>query len=336
MVLVRTRVVQSAMLLCAKMATGALEIYDEAVSAEYIWINQITGMDEDAILNWNCGLACDTVKSVNNRRLTQHGWPLETMGVVAEYGAGECLLAFRGSKTLLNFLLDDSFFAWTSPYPLCPDCKVHEGFYMSWHSLRAQTYAELGLLGCDKKPIRITGHSLGAAMSAIAAFDLADNYTVKHVYTYGQPRVANQAWVSAFETKMTAAQVSYFRVVDFMDAVVHLPPKGFVHDSKQSSLYNVLTVADQDSAFHQVAGGYVHAGPEVYYHATKLGAYKICPTGEDPSCSDQFSLAECLFHTCCHCSYLGMNPCDGNDPNPQCVQPAGIVAIDSLLRWWVV
>jgi len=326
MVLLLTLAAQSTMLLCVSVASAVLSNYDEAVSAEYIWINQITGMHTDQILNWTCGLACDTVKDVRKPRVTQHGFPLDTMGLVAEYGDDECIVAFRGTKNLLNCLLD-GLFEWTSPYPSCPDCKVHQGFYLSWQSLREQTFAELGLLGCDQKPIRITGHSLGAAMAAIAAFDLVENYTVKHVYTFGQPRAANQEWVSAFETKMAKANISYFRVTDYMDAVPHLPPKGLVYDSHQPVPISLLTSTDEDSALKQGLGGYAHPGPEVYYHATKLGAYKICSAGEDPSCSDQWSPPQCLLHTCCHCSYLGLNPCDWNDPKGQCMQPAGLATI---------
>lgn len=279
--------------------------YDEAISAQYIWLAQVTGSPSDQIQNWTCGLACETVKNIHSARVTQHGFPFQTLAAIASYGSDECIVTFRGSKTLLNYLLDDFNFVWTQPYPSCKDCKVHKGFYDSWMSLKTQILKELSDLGCDNEPIRVTGHSLGAAMSAIAAFELADNYTIKHVYTYGQPRVSNQAWVNAFETKM--AQIPYFRVVDYMDAVPHLPPKGFV--SKEDP--------DAPDSF-----GYRHPGPEVFYNATKMGSYRICQSGEDASCSDRFSLPECLLHTCCHCSYLGLNPCDPNTAKPQCVQPS--------------
>lgn len=278
--------------------------YDEATSAQYIWLAQITGMDSNKIQNWTCGLACDTVKNVHNARVTDYGFPLQTLGVVAEYGNEGCIVAFRGSKTFLNYLLDDFDFIWTRPYDSCADCKVHKGFYDSWSSLRDQTLKDLTDLGCEGKELRVTGHSLGAAMAVLAAFELADTYVLKHIYTYGQPRVSNQAFVEAFQSKM--ASTPYFRVVEYMDAVPHLPPKGFVARN------------DVD------AFGYQHPGPEVFYNATRMGSYRICPTGEDRSCSDQYELAECLAHTCCHCSYLGLNPCDINSPTPQCNEPKAL------------
>ena len=83
-------------------------------------------------------------------------------------------------------------------------------------------------------------------------------------------KTVSQAWVDAFQEKM--ANLPYFRVTDYMDAVPHLPPRG----------------------------GFQHPGPEVFYNATKMGSYKTCPTGEDKTCSGQYYLLECLLHTCCH------------------------------------
>jgi hypothetical protein len=220
------------------------------------------------------------------------------LGLVAEYGVEECLIAFRGSKKFVNWLLDFNF-AWKEPYPTCEGCKVHDGFYSSWQSLKSETLDDLHTMGCDKKPIRIIGHSLGGAMAALAAFDLMENYQIKHVYTYGQPRVSNQAWVDAFEQKVAKAKVPYFRVVDYMDVVPHLPPSYLPKEVDQ----------------------FRHPGPEVFYTATKMGSYRVCPTGEDPTCSNQYQWEQCLSHICCHCSYLGLNPCDINNATPQCIQP---------------
>lgn len=278
--------------------------YDEALSAQYIWMAQVTDMDAARLKNWTCGLACQEVKDVHSARVTEKGFPLDTRGLVARYGIRECIIAFRGSKTFMNYLLDDGNFIWTEPYHSCAGCKVHKGFYDSWKSLAAETIKELAALGCDSKPIRLTGHSLGAAMAVLAFFDLRQNYSVKHVYTYGQPRVGNQAWIDAFESRLEG--IPYFRVVDYKDPVPRLPPRDFLDESGRSC-------------------GYRHPGPEVFYNATRIGSYHICPGGEDANCSDQYPLADCIAYGCCHCSYLGMNPCDKNVAAPQCIEPSSSV-----------
>eukprot|EP00931_Biecheleriopsis_adriatica_P044283 TRINITY_DN25315_c0_g1_i1.p1 TRINITY_DN25315_c0_g1~~TRINITY_DN25315_c0_g1_i1.p1 ORF type:complete len:324 (-),score=50.71 TRINITY_DN25315_c0_g1_i1:66-983(-) len=267
--------------------------YDEVLAAKYVWVAQLTQMPESALADMSCGLACQQLPEVHNVRVTAEGLPLQTRGVVAEWGSSECLVAFRGSKTLLNYLLDDFDFLLVEPYGNCPECKVHSGFHRSWQSLASEVARHLSSLGCENKSLRITGHSLGAAMAALAAFDLAGSFKLKDVYTLGQPRVGNAAWVEAFEQRTLSA--SYFRLVDYMDAIPRLPMKDFL--------------------------GYRHPGPEVWYEATRNGSYRICQDGEDDNCSDQLELAHCLLHTCDHCSYLGMNPCDLNQLSPRCVEP---------------
>ena len=108
----------------------------------------------------------------------------------------------------------------------------------------------------------------------LAAFELADKYHIKEVYTFGQPRVGNEAWVKAFEARM--AGTSYFRVVSYKDPVPHLPPSLLM--------------------------GYRHARPEVWYSSTEGGSPTFC-NKDGEGCNGQFSLASSLFHSCDHCSY---------------------------------
>ena len=113
-----------------------------------------------------------------------------------------------------------------------------------------------------EKGVTITGHSLGAAAAAIAAVDLAQDYEIRRVYTYGQPRTGNRAFSDVFAERL--GDTPFFRVVDYKDLVPHLPPN------------NLL--------------GYVSLMPEVYYNATALGHYTICNDGEDNNCSFQWIL----------------------------------------------
>lgn len=215
---------------------------------------------------------------------------------------------------------------------------IHKGFYDSWRSLRAQTIIVLNELGCNNKPIRMTGHSLGAAIATIAAFELlAEGYRVKHVYTFGQPRIGNEAWVKAFEERM--APIPYFRVVEFKDPVPHLPPrecpKGakleecpmavFQNGSSVEKIFRegLPQIAGIEPLMLQRETGFRHVGPEVFYTETKMGYYNVCRSGEDHTCSSQFNLVSCLTHGCCHCSYLGMNPCDAGTSAPECSQTQG-------------
>ncbi|CAJ1400601.1 unnamed protein product [Effrenium voratum] len=285
---------------------GGLQVqsfdYNEPQAEKYIWMHQLTMMKEDQLESMRCGLACEMLPEVSQVRVTRDALPLDTRGIVTRYAGDDCAIVFRGSKSLLNYLLADFDVKLANPFGgSCPDCKVHRGFYKSWQSLESQTLRALSELGCEKRPVRLSGHSLGGAMAMLAAFQLSFNFTIKELYTFGQPRVGDQGWVDAFEARMAKANVAYFRVTDYMDPVPHLPPAWLM--------------------------GYRHAAPEVWYNATMLKRYKKCKGPDDDTCSSQFSLVSALFHMCNHCSYLGLNPCYVNADEPECMQgdlPSGL------------
>jgi hypothetical protein len=97
---------------------------------------------------------------------------------------------------------------------------VHDGFETALASVWDRIAAELALLpaGC---PVFFTGHSLGAALATLAAA----RHAPKAVYTFGSPRVGNQAFVYSLKG------ITIYRVVDDEDSVATVPPEaiGFSH-----------------------------------------------------------------------------------------------------------
>jgi hypothetical protein len=91
----------------------------------------------------------------------------------------------------------------------------------------------------------VTGHSLGGAMAAIAAFRLAHDRKapeaadlvkrIRGVYTFGQPMIGNEAWASMLtddEGRYALLTKGLFRHVFGCDPVPSLPPHeagSFVH-----------------------------------------------------------------------------------------------------------
>lgn len=96
---------------------------------------------------------------------------------------------------------------------------VHEGFKQALNSVWDEIAAELSGLG--NVPLFYTGHSLGAALATLAA----TRHAPKAIYTFGSPRVGNQAFAR------TLAGIPIYRVVDDEDIVATQPPDwlGFVH-----------------------------------------------------------------------------------------------------------
>jgi len=180
--------------------------------------------------------------------------------------------AFRTSFPHLSFIFFlDLNFSHSSPYPLVPNAFVHSGFLDAWHSVRIQVQMAVKNIYSHITPTAFyfSGHSLGAALSVLAAIEIGAPLSVPVTcYNYGDPRVGNQVFADYFNT-------TTYRVVNEADIVPHLPPKAL---------------------------GFWHIATEVWY--TTSSTYKICnPSGEDPSCSDSLLIPLSIPD---HLDYLGV------------------------------
>jgi len=124
--------------------------------------------------------------------------------------------------------------------------------------------------------VKVTGHSLGAALATLTAMDLYKNgYTSVQCYNFGSPRVGDQAFSSFVGTKMT----NFWRVTHLKDMVVHNPGSG--------SLFTYWHVCQEE---YEDATGAVHSCSST-----------IC---EDQTCADQW--APWQLNIADHLNYLGM------------------------------
>merc|ERR1712113_1174488 len=106
---------------------------------------------------------------------------------------------------------------------------VHRGFATAFRHVQKPMTQAISDLGCSN--LVVSGHSLGAAMSTLAAIYIRGELglRIENVYTYGKPRVGNYAFVSAFQALAERDKVSpaMWRVVHFHDPVPRVPaPKG--------------------------------------------------------------------------------------------------------------
>jgi pimeloyl-ACP methyl ester carboxylesterase len=119
-------------------------------------------------------------------------------------------LVFRGTEQQFNDVLAD-----LETYPKrvsAPDVRVHDGFEEALDAVWSSVSHELANLEC---PVFYAGHSLGAALSTLAA----SRRPPRAVYTFGSPRVGNEAFAA------TLGSVALHRVVDDIDVVTTLPPE---------------------------------------------------------------------------------------------------------------
>ncbi|CAJ0575255.1 unnamed protein product, partial [Mesorhabditis spiculigera] len=127
--------------------------------------------------------------------------------------------------------------------------------------------------------VLFTGHSLGGALSAIAATTFAHRHPYLNVsqYTFGEPRVGNAEFAMTHERLMYES----FRVVHRYDLVAHIPycyEHPWTHSCGQLRNH-----------------GPWHHGKEIWFpgNMTANDPYHVCtgdPYGEDDKCSNSVYL----------------------------------------------
>ena len=91
----------------------------------------------------------------------------------------------------------------------------HEGFYEEYEKLQLKVHGEVAkLMGRKKRPVFVTGHSLGAAIASIFWFHYP---AAEALYTFGCPRNATPA-------KCKELKVPHYRCVNNNDIVPKMPP----------------------------------------------------------------------------------------------------------------
>ena len=150
------------------------------------------------------------------------------------------IISFGGSTHASDWIND--FKAWTVAYTARSQARVHAGVFDVYSSLRAEIMAKVREYANAKQVTRlsVTGHSLGGALSFLAAIDLAKEIATLpiSIYTFGQPRVGNSELMS-YARSMFQKRVSIYRMVNQFDAVPMLPPAVLGYDHVNSVVYNV-------------------------------------------------------------------------------------------------
>jgi endonuclease G len=129
-------------------------------------------------------------------------------------------VAFRGTESLNDWLADLDVLSVSKPYG-----HVHRGFSIAYDQVAPQLVATIDALQPAGKVMHLTGHSLGAALAAIATCELHGRYSIAGIYTFGQPRLGDRTTVTFFEQNYPQ---SFHRFV-FDDDIVPRVPPGYRH-----------------------------------------------------------------------------------------------------------
>lgn len=251
------------------------DAFSPTLQYDQLFLSYAAYCPADQIMNWSC-FFCNNNSDVSAFKpvMTVYNASTDIFGYVG-YTGTIAQVIFRGThvSSLQNWV-DDLNFAHTSPFSDIPGAFVHSGFYQSWLSVKSQVLTGLKLLESKITPTEyyFSGHSLGAAVSVIAAVDIGPSFNLPITcYNYGDPRVGNNVFASYFNAHIGTT----YRMVNQHDIVPHLPTKEL---------------------------GFWHISTEVWWNSSTT--YKVCDeTGEDPTCSDSILVSLNIEE---HLSYLGI------------------------------
>lgn len=137
--------------------------------------------------------------------------------------------------------------------------EVHSGFYSLYLSIRKKLW-KWHHNHPEIKEIFMSGHSLGGALSTLAAFDFAEEFTSLLHYSFASPRVGNVAFSEAYDCR-----VNYrFRVYNTEDVIVAVPPATITGNTYQHVCSKSGTVP-----FTHSMGSLAKDHTEAYRHLPK-------------------------------------------------------------------
>lgn len=115
------------------------------------------------------------------------------------------------------------------------NAKIHKGFLDAYQSVSHAIIGKLKeLLAIKKRPLYITGHSLGGALAAVCSVDIVLSLGVTNlcVTTFGSPKCGNLFLQRICDHLVPA----YWRIAMRSDLISTLPRMGYHHSGKRVAL----------------------------------------------------------------------------------------------------
>lgn len=151
-------------------------------------------------------------------------------------------VAFEGTTKFPHSIVHDTDFPLVVPDgPLSgvfpPGVSLFEGFMKAYNDVAKETISHAMKFVKEYNDYRITstGHSLGAALAAIAGAHFNHALPVDvHVYAFGLPRTGNQQWADYIDEKLGGR---FFYVVNGRDWVPRVPPQGMNYQHPSGEIW---------------------------------------------------------------------------------------------------
>jgi triacylglycerol lipase len=158
-----------------------------------------------------------------------------TQGFVLETDS-RFVLVFRGSKGREDWELNFNTLQARSLFGV--PGGIHRGFTLALDSVWGEIVRPLALRAqATRKPILLTGHSLGGALATLAAARIARKFRpdlVAALHTFGQPLVGNATFAGFVDAHF---HDRFFRYVNHRDIVPRIPPEPFYRHAGRLLLF---------------------------------------------------------------------------------------------------
>jgi len=297
------------------IATASLcsAAYDPVQSLEYAFACKMAHCDPSMIESWTCGDACTNLTGYKNfysKIVTVSKNQTLAFTMITNTAEKKFVIAYRSTvgdyQTLIEILQSGP-----TTYDIA---NITGGQVMSYFYTHYKKYLrpivipklqEAYAAFPDYKFV-FAGHSLGAALTTITAFDALTQEVVPRnqsiMYNYGSPRVVNYKLAQAIEELIP----EIYRITHWKDIVPHIPL--CVQNSTNQCK---ATGSDLDETIGKWAS--YHVGGEAFYNEDS-SQFTLCDYAEDPKCADQFTFAQTSSKY--HWDYLNVFiACNGTVPD---------------------
>ncbi|EGF82532.1 hypothetical protein BATDEDRAFT_86691 [Batrachochytrium dendrobatidis JAM81] len=158
-----------------------------------------------------------------------------------------------------------------------PKSRTHSGFHKEYNKVRNAVLLVMDAVKLLHPNFKVvfTGHSLGGALSTMAALDYYDKYgggaiRNAYLYTYGSPKVGNKVFADWFSSLPFGG---IYRLAHVSDIVPHLPPSffGYAHIRPDYEITQDKTVFSCSG--NNVGEVYVRQATSIW--STSVSAHKI-------------------------------------------------------------
>lgn len=228
--------------------------------------------------------------------------------VAVDESRGEIVFSVRGSSNVRNWISNLNFDLVDSS--LTDGAKVHDGFDQAWGEMAEGVGNAINDALSDYPDYRLiaTGHSLGGAVATLGAAQLRNDGHAIDLYTYGSPRVGNDA-IADYVSDQDGPE---WRITHLDDPVPRLPPITF---------------------------GYRHTSPEYWLSSSEgdgpdypIDEIKVCVGNDNVDCNaGTFGL-----NIAAHLAYFGeISGCALGGGNNSSTASADDTKLENRLDGWV-